>query len=66
MDAFLAITDPIVAASNAAFFTLFGIFVVATFVLSFITVRWAIRRDRVGRAAWRERQQGGGPANPTQ
>jgi len=45
-----------VAASNAAFFTLFGVFVVAMLVLIFLTLRWVIRRDRAGRRAWVERQ----------
>lgn len=43
-------------ASNVAFGVIFGIFIVALVVLIVITVTWAIRRDRAGRAAWRERQ----------
>jgi hypothetical protein len=53
-------------ASDTAFFALFGVFVVAIVVLTFITLRWAIRRDKAGRAAWRERQQDGGPPDPGQ
>jgi hypothetical protein len=58
------------ASSNAAFFTLFGVFVVAMLVLIFLTVRFVIRRDRAGRKAWLERQSQdagpaeGGPAGP--
>ncbi len=52
----LARLFPTVAASNAAFFTLFSVFVVAMLVMIFITVRWVIRRDRAGRKAWVQRQ----------
>jgi hypothetical protein len=52
---------PLLAASNTAFFVLFGIFVVGMLVLIFLTLRWTIRRDRAGREAWRQRQQGGAP-----
>jgi hypothetical protein len=44
-------------ASNVAFGVIFGIFVVALVVLIVITLTWAIRRDRIGRAAWRQRQE---------
>jgi hypothetical protein len=44
-------------ASNVAFGVIFGIFVVALVVLIVITLTWAIRRDRIGRAAWRRRQE---------
>jgi hypothetical protein len=53
-------------ASNTAFFALFGVFVVAIVVLTFITLRWAIRRDKAGRAAWRERQTAGDQPDPGQ
>jgi hypothetical protein len=48
---------PPASASNAAFYTIFGIFV------------WAIRHDLAGRAAWRRRQEAarraaGEPAGP--
>jgi len=46
--------------SDVAFFVVFGAFVVAFVVLSVITLRWAIRRDRAGRAAWQERVRGTG------
>jgi uncharacterized membrane protein len=50
-----ALPAPLLA-SNVAFAVIFGIFVVALVVLIVITLTWAIRRDRVGRAAWRQRQ----------
>jgi hypothetical protein len=43
-------------ASNVAFAVIFGIFVVALVVLIVITLTWALRRDRIGRAQWRQRQ----------
>jgi hypothetical protein len=43
-------------AVNAGFVVLFAIFVVALLVLIVVTLTWAIRRDRAGRAAWRQRQ----------
>jgi hypothetical protein len=43
-------------ASNAAFFIVFGIFVIALLVLVVVTSVWVIRRDKAGRAAWLERQ----------
>jgi hypothetical protein len=59
-----ATVRPLLAASNTAFFVLFGIFVAGMLVLIFLTLRWTIRRDRVGRAAWRQRQEGGAPPTP--
>lgn len=44
-------------ATNAAFFVVFGIFVVAMVVLIVIIIMWAFRNDVAGRRAWRERQQ---------
>jgi hypothetical protein len=44
-------------ASNVPFAIIFGIFVVALVVLIVIVLMWAIRRDRAGRAEWRQRQQ---------
>jgi hypothetical protein len=55
------------AASNVAFFVIFGVFVVAMLVLIVIILVWAIRHDIAGRRAWmRRRQQGlrGGPNPP--
>ncbi len=43
-------------ASNVAFAVIFGIFLVALVVLIVIVLTWAIRSDRKGRAAWRQRQ----------
>jgi hypothetical protein len=54
----------VLAASNVAFFVLFGIFVIAMVVLTFITLRWVIRRDKAGRQAWLERKQQGSPPTP--
>jgi hypothetical protein len=45
-------------ASNVPFDILFGIFVLAMLTLVVIVITWAIRRDRAGRAAWLQRQQG--------
>jgi heme exporter protein D len=45
---------------NAAFFVIFGIFVVAMLVLVVVVVRWAVRHDLAGRKAWRERQRAAG------
>jgi hypothetical protein len=64
MDPLLVTTARVLASSDTAFFTLFGFFVAATLVLSVITLRWAIRRDKAGRAAWRARQQGDTPVDP--
>ncbi|HLN17870.1 MAG TPA: hypothetical protein VK277_14100 [Acidimicrobiales bacterium] len=43
------------AGGNVAFGVVFGAFIIAFVVLSFITVRWAIRRDRAGRKEWLRR-----------
>jgi len=43
--------------AEAAFYVVFGIFVVAFAVLVVITMRWAVRRDRSGRAEWLRRRQ---------
>jgi hypothetical protein len=48
---------PLASASNAALYTIFGIFVAAMLVLIVIILVWAIRHDIAGRAAWRERQE---------
>ena len=45
-------------ASNVPFDILFGIFVLALLTLVVIVITWALRRDRAGRAAWVQRQQG--------
>jgi hypothetical protein len=44
-------------ASDVAFAVLFGIFIVALLALIVIVLTWSFRRDRQGRAAWRQRQQ---------
>jgi hypothetical protein len=53
---------PFVASSSVAFGIIFGIFVAALLVLIVIVVLWAVRRDRAGRADWRQRQREGGAA----
>ncbi len=50
-------TAAVQVGADVAFFTVFGLFVTAFLVLSVITVRWAIRRDRSGRDEWLERRQ---------
>jgi hypothetical protein len=55
----LAFFSPPLAANDVAFGVIFGIFVVALLTLIVIVLRWSIRRDRQGRAAWRARQTGG-------
>jgi hypothetical protein len=52
----------LVASTSPAFGIIFGIFVAALLVLIVIVVLWAVRRDRAGRALWRERHQEGGTA----
>jgi len=44
------------SAGNAAFYVIFGLFVVAMLALVVIVIVWAVRHDMAGRAAWRERQ----------
>jgi cbb3-type cytochrome oxidase subunit 3 len=44
-------------ASDVAFAVLFSIFIVALLVMIVIVLTWAFRRDKQGRAAWRQRQQ---------
>jgi hypothetical protein len=39
----------------------FGIFVLALVILAFLTLRWALRHDRSGYAAWRKRQREAAP-----
>jgi hypothetical protein len=39
------------------FVAVFSVFIVATLVLIVLTIRWAIKRDRVGRAAWMENKK---------
>jgi hypothetical protein len=52
------------AANDAAFAVLFSIFILAMLVMIVITLRWTIRRDRAGRAAWRARREGESPPTP--
>jgi hypothetical protein len=42
-------------ASNVAFGVVFGVFVAALVVLAVVTMTWAVRKDRPGREAWRQR-----------
>ena len=40
----------LLAASDVVGFVLFGVFLVAFAILAVVTIAWAIRRDRAGRA----------------
>jgi hypothetical protein len=42
-------------ASNVAFGVVFGLFAAAIVVLAVVTIAWAVRKDRPGREAWRQR-----------
>jgi hypothetical protein len=53
------------AGADAAFIVVFGAFVLAFVVLAFITLRWAVRRDRTGRDQWLRRQAEQGAAGGT-
>jgi uncharacterized membrane protein len=46
----------VLLASNVPFAIIFGIFIAALVTMIVITLMWAVRRDRPGRAAWRQRQ----------
>jgi hypothetical protein len=46
----------LLASDSVAFAVIFGLFVVALLTLIVIVVVWAFRRDRAGRAEWRQRQ----------
>jgi hypothetical protein len=56
----------VVVGVDAAFDVVFGVFVLALVVLSVITLRWALQRDRAGRAQWLRRREelGGGARGP--
>jgi hypothetical protein len=45
------------SSGNAAFFVIFGVFVVAMLVLVVIVIVWAVRHDMAGREAWKRRQE---------
>jgi hypothetical protein len=51
--------SPFLAEDEVAFAVVFGIFIVALVTMIVIVLVWAIRRDRSGRIAWRQRQQSG-------
>ncbi len=44
------------AGTPPVFYLVFGVFLAAFVVLAVVTVRWAVRRDRAGRAEWVRRQ----------
>jgi uncharacterized membrane protein len=44
---------------SAAFYAVFGVFVVLMLGLAVVSVRWAVRRDRAAREARREHLQPG-------
>jgi hypothetical protein len=52
----LALVTPTVA-TNAAFFVVFGIFVVAIVALAVFIVVWAVRHDMAGWKIWRKQQE---------
>lgn len=47
---------------DAAFYPVFAVFVVGFVALAVVTLRWAVRRDRAGRAEWVRRHQSAGDA----
>jgi uncharacterized membrane protein YdbT with pleckstrin-like domain len=51
---------PLAAATDAAFFVIFGIFVVAFVVLAVVVIVWAVRHDIAGRKAWQQRREADG------
>jgi hypothetical protein len=53
-----------VAATNVAFFVIFGLFVAAMVVLVVIIIVWAVRHDLAGRRAWNERRRRAAQQNP--
>jgi hypothetical protein len=50
---------PVPPGAELAFYLVFGAFVVAMVVLAVVTITWAVRRDREGRAAWVRRHRPG-------
>jgi len=50
------VVPTVLLGADVAFDAVFSVFVVAFVVLAVVTVRWAIKRDRAGRAAWVRRQ----------
>jgi hypothetical protein len=51
---------PPAPATDAAFFVIFGLFVVALVTLAVVVIVWAVRHDLAGREAWRRRQEAAG------
>lgn len=47
----------VLASDDVAFGVVFAVFILALFVLAFIAIRWGVRHDRPGRAAWSQRMQ---------
>jgi membrane protein implicated in regulation of membrane protease activity len=54
----------LLVSADAAFYAVFGVFVGAFVVLVVVTMRWAVRRDRTGRAEWLRRQEGAQRSGP--
>lgn len=66
MDLLRQAVDPAaVAGTDVAFYVGFGLFLLAFVVLAVVTLRWAVRRDRAGRAEWARRRQAGEAAGTT-
>lgn len=57
-------TTPHLLGADVAFDVVFAVFVVAFAVLAVVTVRWAVKRDRAGRADWVRRQAPGRDVRP--
>lgn len=57
LEAVIAAGRLLLVSADAAFYAVFGVFVGAFVVLVVVTVRWAVRRDRTGRAEWLRRQE---------
>jgi len=52
----LAYASLAAAGGDGAFYAVFGVFVAAFVVLAVVTLRWAVRRDKAGRAEWAGRR----------
>ena len=60
----MGLVVPVISTSNVIFGIVFAVFMVALAVLVVITLRWAIRRDRRGRAEWEHRRAASGRLAP--
>ncbi len=60
----MGLVAPVIGTSNVTFAIVFAVFLAALVVLVVITLRWAVRRDRRGRAEWERRHRESGRAVP--